>query len=102
MEKVEFEGSGLENVLSMLSEAKAQPNEVNVYNRYTSKIEGISLTKKQERMLSRKGYTPVGDRQYNNWKDSIKFYAYTAKVGGQRIILLDYAHGYSGRLDCRA
>ncbi len=101
MEIQEFTESGLEKALEMLSRTKSQSGRLNVYNRYTGKVEGISLDAEQMKRLGRKGYTPVENRQYDGWSGPLEFYAYVASVNGKKVTLFDYKHG-KGRLDCSA
>ncbi|EFD92868.1 MAG: hypothetical protein BJBARM5_0373 [Candidatus Parvarchaeum acidophilus ARMAN-5] len=95
--KAERYDSGLELIVNDLKDKK----EPLAYNVYTNEFEKLNLTIRQRFILNSKGLVKVDKRQYPGWSGSIDFYAYTCKVNGEKVTLLDYPHGYDERLSCK-
>ncbi|MCL4362666.1 MAG: hypothetical protein OH338_02870 [Candidatus Parvarchaeota archaeon] len=90
--------NGLETLLDKTSKNGLK---VQAYNRKTQKIEDISLSYLSALKLKLNGFVKIGERQYEGWSGAIPFYIYTCKSNGKKIFMLDYPHGYEGRLDCK-
>ncbi len=91
--------TSLDKVLEGLSQ-KAANGLTKVFNRYTHSVEEIKLSGVNMLMLALKGETEVGKRAYTGWSGDLPFFAYIAKVGGKKILMLDYRHGFNQELDC--
>ncbi|MGC8533379.1 MAG: hypothetical protein ACP5MV_01980 [Candidatus Parvarchaeum sp.] len=90
-----------DSIESLLDKTSKKGLEVQVYNRKTEKIEDIHLDYLSALKLRLKGFAKIDERQYEGWSGTIPFYVYTCKSNGKKIFMLDYPHGYEGRLDCK-
>lgn len=97
MEKIDRYNNGLD---TLLDKSFKKGFKVRAYNRKTQEIEDISLTYSGALKLRLKGFAKIGERQYEGWSGTIPFYVYTCKSNGKKVFMLDYPHGYEGRLDC--
>ncbi len=98
VKEIELYKDGLETLLDKTSKNGLK---VRVYNRKTQEVEDISLSYLNSLKLKLKGFAKIGERQYEGWSGAIPFYVYTCKSNGKKIFMLDYPHGYEGRLDCK-
>ncbi len=89
----------LEKILGALSE-KPSEGMTRVFNRYTHAVEEIKLSRANRVALAVKGEAKVEERTYPGWSGKLPFFAYTVDIGGKKVLLFDYRHGYEDRLDC--
>jgi hypothetical protein len=98
VERVNWFNSDLE---SLLGETYKKGSKVKAYNRKTNDFEEIKLNYFKSLKLALRGFIAVGERRYADWTEAVDFYVYTCKVNDKKVFMLDYPHGYYGRLDCR-
>jgi hypothetical protein len=98
VKEVAWYDDGLE---TLLDKTYKRGCKVQAYNRKTEKLETISLGYLSALKLKLRGFTKIGERQYEGWSGLIPFYVYTYKLEGKKIFMTDYPHGYEGRLDCK-
>jgi hypothetical protein len=104
VEQAKWYNGGLEN---LLGKTYKEGLKVRAYDRYTGKIEEIELSSYLDALkLKLRGFVGIGERQYPGWSGSIPFYLYTCKLNDsngkkEKVLMIDYPHGYYERLDCK-
>ncbi len=92
------DGWGLDKILDELSQ-KPVEGFTRVYNRYTRSVEEVKLTLLNKISIALSDEAKVKDRTYPGWSGYLPFFVYTTATGGNKVMLLDYRHGYRKRLD---
>ena len=92
------DGWGLDKILDKLSQKPAE-GFTRVYNRYTRSVEEVKLTLLNKISLALSDETKVKDRTCSERPGYLPFFVYTTAIGGNKVMLLDYRHGYRKRLN---
>jgi hypothetical protein len=79
---------------------------VQAYNRHTNKIEQIELIHSDALKLKSDGYVGIGKRRDASLASAVPFYVYTCELKNsegkkEKVLMIDYPHGYNDRLDCK-